>query len=406
LNYSKIYNDLVEKAKVRGLDKNKIGFYTEAHHIVPVCIGGTNGANNFVLFSGREHFIAHMLLWKAHPDNVSLMRAAHIMSSRWTNDIAGNSHKGINSKVYSKLREEYSQAVSEQVSGENNPFYGKTHTEESLAKMKSWHANNPYHFAKVFAQKNNLSLEEAKFILLERKSNKGKYYFVDSLENWATNNKKYMMQFKPKVDELQPFIINIGSVFPSFRYKGELNDWLSFEVYKDFWLRSNKTGPKDFSTKIQKVSGREFSGTYFKTMIERFSEGFDPSSNPDFIVKALNNNSDKYISEVGMCLEKTLDDIEQEYISNWMKDRENNRSKIQQALDDLSVEKHKYNSKAKFSLVDVTEALILWRSGYVEQKFLAGLYGVARNSVSNALEVKERWLEVKNKIEEIEVRVL
>lgn len=117
MNYEKIYSALVEKAKVRGLDKSKVNFYTEAHHVVPVCIGGTNEASNFVLFSGREHFIAHMLLWKAHPDNVSLMRAAHIMSSRWTNDIAGNSHAGINSKVYSKLREEYSQAVSEQVSG-------------------------------------------------------------------------------------------------------------------------------------------------------------------------------------------------------------------------------------------------------------------------------------------------
>jgi hypothetical protein len=373
LNYTKIYNALVEKAKLRGLDKSKVSFYTEAHHIVPVCIGGTNESSNFVLFSGREHFLAHMLLWKAHPENISLMRAAHIMSSRWTNDIAGNSHSGINSKVYSKLREEYSKAVSIQCSGENNPMFGVTHPPEVMERIKATRKET------------------------ERRKR---------LINWKLNNDKYMSQFKPKEDAIQPFLLNIGSTFPAFRFKGELRDWLSFEVYKNFWERSNKTGPKDLSTKIQKVSGRQFSGTYFKTMTERFAEGFDPSLNPDFIVKALNNNSDNYISEVEKSLHKTLHEIEQEYISNWMNDRENNRDKIQDVLSDLNVEKHKYNSKAVFSLVDVTEALILWRSGFVEQKFLANLYGVARNSVSNALETKERWLDVKNNIEQIEVSVL
>jgi len=372
LNYSKIYNDLVAKAKVRGLDKSKIDFYTEAHHIVPVCIGGTNEASNFVLFSGREHFIAHMLLWIANPQNISLMRAAHIMSSRWTNDIAGNSHVGINSKIYSKLREEYSKAVSVQCSGENNPMFGVTHPPEVMERIKATRKET------------------------ERRKR---------LINWKLSNTKYMSQFNRKQDDIQPFLINIGSVFPAFRFKGELKDWLSFHVYKDFWQRSDKTGPKDFSTKIQKVSDLYFSGTYFKTMIERFSDDFDPSQNPDFIVKALNNNSDYYIEEIEKSLHKTLKDIEQEYIADWMSNREENRDKIQTTLRLLNVEKHKYNSKAKFSLVDVTEALILWRSGFVEQKFLANLYGVARNSVSNALENKERWLEVKTNIEQIEVSV-
>lgn len=369
MNYQKIYNQLVEKAKVRGLDKSKVPFYTEAHHIVPVCIGGSNEASNFVLFSGREHFIAHMLLWKAYPENVSLMRAAHIMSSRWTNDIAGNSHKGINSKVYSKLREEYSQAVSMQCSGENNPMFGVKHPPELLAQIKATRKET------------------------ERRKR---------LINWKLNNDRYMSQFKPKKNVIQPFLINLGSTFQTFRFKGDLRDWLSFEVYKNFWDRSNKTGPKDFSTKIFKVSGREFSGSYFKTMIERFSEGFDPSSNADFVAKALNNNSDRYISEIEHSLIKTLYEIEQEYISGWMNDRQNKRNIIEKALLHLGVEKHKYNSKAVFSLVDVTEALVLWRSGFVEQKFLANLYGVARNSVSNALETKERWLEVKKNIEQIE----
>ena len=142
MDYKKIYSSLVEKANVRGLDKSKCEGYFEIHHIIPRCLGGSDDASNLVMFTGREHFIAHMLLWKAYPDNVSLMRAAHIMSSRWVSGTI-DGKAGTNSRTYSRLREEYSQAVKQQVSGEGNPFYGKKHTPESIAKMKAWHAANP-----------------------------------------------------------------------------------------------------------------------------------------------------------------------------------------------------------------------------------------------------------------------
>jgi 5-methylcytosine-specific restriction endonuclease McrA len=140
LNYEKIYNDLVEKAKVRGLDKSQHEGYFEIHHIIPRSLGGSNDKSNLVMFTGREHYIAHMLLWKAFPEEVSLMLAAFLMSNRWKTD---ENAKVVNSKTYEKLRSDYAVAVSEQVSGENNPFYGKTHTEETRTKLKAWHAANP-----------------------------------------------------------------------------------------------------------------------------------------------------------------------------------------------------------------------------------------------------------------------
>ena len=89
-------------------------------------------------------------------------------------------------------------------------------------------------------------------------------------------------------------------------------------------------------------------------------------------------------------------------IDCWMINRDANRQKIETALQMFEIKKHKNNSKARFSLVDLTEALILWRSGLVQQTYLADLYGVARNSVTNALETEDRWAEVKSKINEIE----
>ena len=145
MNYENIYNALVEKAKIRGLDKSQHEGYFEIHHILPVSMGGSNDKENLVMFTGREHFIAHMLLWKAFPEEVSLMRAAFLMSSRWSTSSINGEGSNINSKTYETLREEYASAVKEQVSGESNPFFGKSHTEDSINKMKAWHAANPEH---------------------------------------------------------------------------------------------------------------------------------------------------------------------------------------------------------------------------------------------------------------------
>ena len=86
MHYKKIYDQLVEKCKIRGLDKSVLEGYFEKHHIVPRCMEGTDDDDNLVLFTPREHVIAHRLLWKAYPDNHSLM---------WAYTRTVNSHKGI-----------------------------------------------------------------------------------------------------------------------------------------------------------------------------------------------------------------------------------------------------------------------------------------------------------------------
>ena len=79
--YKKNYDNLVMKCKSRGLDKSKISFYTEKHHIIPKCMGGEDKDENYVLFSALEHIIAHILLWKVYEDNMGLCLAAFFMTS-------------------------------------------------------------------------------------------------------------------------------------------------------------------------------------------------------------------------------------------------------------------------------------------------------------------------------------
>lgn len=104
MDYKKIYDQLVEKCKVRGLDKSVLEGYFEKHHIVPRCLGGDDSKENLVLFTAREHYVAHILLWKIYPKDPNLFHAAWMMSNRSLQDR--------NSKVYASLREEHARILS------------------------------------------------------------------------------------------------------------------------------------------------------------------------------------------------------------------------------------------------------------------------------------------------------
>ena len=64
MNYERVYNQIIENAKLD--EPNRKGMYTERHHIIPRCMGGTNEKSNLVKLTAREHFLCHWLLWKQH----------------------------------------------------------------------------------------------------------------------------------------------------------------------------------------------------------------------------------------------------------------------------------------------------------------------------------------------------
>ena len=63
MDYTKHYNRLVERAKNRRLEG-----YSESHHILPKCMGGGNEPENLARLTAEEHFVAHQLLVKMHPE--------------------------------------------------------------------------------------------------------------------------------------------------------------------------------------------------------------------------------------------------------------------------------------------------------------------------------------------------
>lgn len=100
MNYIKIYTALIERARDRNLDG-----YTEKHHIIPRCVGGSDHKDNIVKLTAREHFVAHLLLIKIYAGNYRLVKAAAMMCM-------GQKERKINNRIYGYLRQKLRDAQS------------------------------------------------------------------------------------------------------------------------------------------------------------------------------------------------------------------------------------------------------------------------------------------------------
>jgi len=102
MNYLNIYNSLIHKRKnIQVLLKSEC--YCERHHIIPRCVGGIDNKDNLVNLTAREHYIAHLLLYKIYSkteDKYSLLYALIEMCDSHTYKNKVN----YNSRIYEKNR--------------------------------------------------------------------------------------------------------------------------------------------------------------------------------------------------------------------------------------------------------------------------------------------------------------
>lgn len=99
MNYRLHYERLIERARNRVLSG-----YVETHHVVPRCIGGTNERSNLVQLTAEEHFVAHQLLHKMHP-NVSGLAFAMV-------SMTGNPYGHRSNKTYGWIKRKVAIAQS------------------------------------------------------------------------------------------------------------------------------------------------------------------------------------------------------------------------------------------------------------------------------------------------------
>jgi len=208
MNYKKIYDEIILRAKseerVKGCD-----IYYESHHIIPKCLGGSDNPNNLVILTAKEHFLCHKLLVSIYPKESKLIYALWMMTNG--SNKYRNKHLIVSAKDYEnhkklyveslkkrlkgrvvspevgkkiskaktgfKFSEESKKRMSEsqkEKTGEKNSFYGRKHTEESKKKMSE-------------KAKNRKVSEETK--LKMSKSRKGRKHTEESKKKMSENMK-------------------------------------------------------------------------------------------------------------------------------------------------------------------------------------------------------------------------
>ena len=163
---TELYNSLIDIKKVTD---NSI--YSECHHILPKCLGGSNFKENLVNFTVENHIIAHLILIGIYPNEAKLLYALHsvtLYSKKSNKDrinyilsldietISKIRTAAANARIGKKLSDETKLKISESHKGEKNPNFGKPRSEETKKKISESH------------KRENLSVETRKRLSLSK----------------------------------------------------------------------------------------------------------------------------------------------------------------------------------------------------------------------------------------------
>lgn len=127
----------MESRKSLNRTKTKDGELYHKHHIIPKSMGGNNDSDNLVYLTPREHYIAHLLLPMMVISPIH-KRSMYCALVRFLGRNSKTSRIKNTSRIYQKILEDNRIHMT----GKNNPFYGKTHSEESRKRMSESHKGN------------------------------------------------------------------------------------------------------------------------------------------------------------------------------------------------------------------------------------------------------------------------
>jgi len=170
---NKEYLDFIEECK----NKNYENVITQKHHIIPKHMGGNNSNDNLIELSLDDHYIAHILLSECYGgkykrENLAsaIMVKGYIDNSdiliEYQKSLSGSGNPNFGNKWDKIKRKEASERVKEYWSiddnkrkiqkpksdsskmgkynknGTNNPFYGKSHSNEVREKLSELKRGN------------------------------------------------------------------------------------------------------------------------------------------------------------------------------------------------------------------------------------------------------------------------
>jgi hypothetical protein len=165
----KDYNNFIEECRIKYYDDSSI---KHKHHIIPKHMGGTDDKENIILLSIEDHYIAHILLANSFPAKDPRRRSnlsSAILIKRgldnpekmieYCESLKGKNNPNYGKKWSDEKKKEFSKRQKITMSDENirkkmrkpkaqtdkmgkydkngvkNPFYGKTHSNETKKKL-------------------------------------------------------------------------------------------------------------------------------------------------------------------------------------------------------------------------------------------------------------------------------
>jgi len=289
MNYKKIYDQLVEKCKVRGLNKSALEGYFEKHHIVPKCMGGSDGTENFVLFTPREHVIAHRLLWKAFPDNYSLM---------WAYTRTVNSHKGIlNSREVEKAKIAKALYMSNRVVSEEtkdkirNTLLGRKVPREVVEKTRAKNTGKKRtkETSEKISKRRKEIIAEGWTMPEEARKKIGDAFRGKSI---SEEHKRKISEFnKGKV--MPPHVLAATSAYQkslrpwqksaAIARPARAKVWMDAQDSYNIWLENGKPNSWAFSTIVSNIHEVDYKTYHFDKLIEMFKDGWIPAEDQQWL---------------------------------------------------------------------------------------------------------------------------
>ncbi len=219
MNYQKIYDQIVEKARSENRKKSKIDYY-ERHHIIPKCLNGSNEKSNLVLLTAKEHFICHKLLAEIYPCIKGLHFALHRM-------------------MFSKYHHKRDYRIGSR--------------EYERFKIKSRKVSSELHKGKIISEETKNKLRNKKVSLESRlkmsKSKKG------SKQNLS---KEQIKQKSIKMSGINNPMYNKGYLNKGER-NGRYNKIVTQET-RDKISKARKENPTNLSIEVRKLFSENFSG--------------------------------------------------------------------------------------------------------------------------------------------------
>lgn len=288
MNHKKVYDQLVAKCVIRGLDKKVLEGYFEKHHIIPKCLGGKNTNDNYVLFTAREHVLAHKLLWKAYPDNYSLM---------WAYTRTVNAHKELLTwSDVEKAKIAKAKFMSERVITQETKdkiratLTGHKRTQESIEKgrLKTTGQKRSAETSKKISEKRQQIIADGWTVPEEARKKIGDFF----------RGKPISEEHKKKISESTK-----GKVMPAHvleattAYQKSLRPWQKSCMsrpararvwamaanYYNIWIENNKPGHYSFATICSQIENTEYKKYHFTKLVEMFHEDWIPHYDKEWL---------------------------------------------------------------------------------------------------------------------------